>query len=247
MGNYTITPQVLNSDTKKSKHTGKDLEIIEISFRTDTEIEVPKFVYSVGNNKKWKAHVSSYSYTDGNPIKRYNVKLEEVEELNIENIVINGNKFEPYFYEEEIDLEDDLRIKANVKLDETNWLVLKDLIYNVGSVTVVREGISDDEIEMGFAKTVWSEHDGEYKCRIILISQNDSKGIAILRPDIDNIKNIIIRQSKTIDKLLLLLLEKDVINESEKERLMEREEINPLDYSIFDKTMDLDEFLEFFI
>ncbi|WP_414468330.1 hypothetical protein [Methanobacterium sp. ACI-7] len=247
MGEYTLEPNVINSEIKKSKHTGNDLELLEITFKTDIDIEIPEFMYSIEADKKWKSRMKSSSFTQGNPVKTYILELEEFEELNIENIVINGVKFKPYFYKENIDYEDKLSIKANIKVDEENWLILKDFIYKPSEpseITVIREGISDEELKMYFGKTIWSKNENEYKCRINLFIEDNSKKASLYLPIISNIKLILLEKSKTIDNLLSLLLEKELINESEKENILKEEEI---DFSIFDETKDLDKFLEIFL
>lgn len=242
-GEYEIDTKPANREIKKSLHTGNELETLEISLRVDRNFETPEFIFS--DDKKWKVNLKSSSYVEGSSIKDITWKLEEIEEFEIEKLVINDVKFKPYFYKEEINHDNKLSIKARIKLDKDEWSILNDLIYNIGNVSVIREGISDNEIKMRFGKTVWSENEEEYKCNLNLFPQDDdSKSIAILQPEMRNIENILLRKSETINKLLSLLVKNDIINESEKNEILEEEK---MDFSIFDKTKDVDEFFEKFM
>lgn len=98
----------------------------------------------------------------------------------MENIIINGVKFKPYCYKEKIGFDDELSIKAIICLNKQNQLILKDFIYKTSDITIIREGISDEELEMVFGKIVWSQNENEYKCWINLISKDDSKVVYFL-------------------------------------------------------------------
>lgn len=243
---YTLEPEILNRETKESKHTGKQLEILNISFESNKEFEKPEFIYS--EDKKWKVINSSYSYTQGNTITTYNWKIEEIEELKIAKLIIDDLEFEPYLYYEEIEETkgDALLVNAIIETTVEIWQNIKSSPSGK-FFSVIRQGISDEEKEMRFGRILWSKHEDTIKCGIVLVEkiydEYANPFIGVSQPEKSNIKENLLKTSEKIDRLLSLLVDKGIITSQEQE-IIETINKGEMDFSIFNKVEDLDKFLK---
>jgi hypothetical protein len=249
-GGYTLDPEITNKKIKESKHTGNQLEILDISFQSDHEFEKPEFIYSedTSEDKRWKViNNNSFSF-DASSIKTYNWKIEELEELKITKLIIADLEFEPYLYKEEIEETngDALIITAVTEITGEMWQKINDIPRGT-FFSVIRQGISNEEKEMRFGRILWSEHEDKIKCRIVLVEKildNYSNPLmGILEPQIPVLERQLLKNSKKIDHLLSLLLNKGIITNEEQEfiKIVNEEE---LDLTIFDEVVELDNFLE---
>ena len=243
---YTLEPEILNRETKESKHTGKQLETLDISFESSKEFEKPEFIYT--EDKKWKIINNSSSYTVGNPITTYNWKIEEIEDLNLVKLVIDDLEFEPYLYHEEIEgtKGDALLVTALIETTVEIWQKIKSSPSGK-FFSVIRQGISDEEKEMRFGRILWSENGDIIKCRMVLVEKiHDEYGnpaLGILEPQISVIERNLLKTSEKVDRLLSLLVDKGIITPDE-QKAVKNINNEELDFSIFDKVKDLEKFLK---
>lgn len=242
---YIVEPEIRDKKIKRSIHTGKELETLNISFETDQRFEKPEFIYS--DDKTWKLLSSSYSYTEGEPIIRYNWKIEEVEELKITKLIVNGLEFEPSLYNEEIEETNGnaLIITAVIEINVEMWENIKS-IPSKDFFSVIRRGISDKEKEMRWGRILWSKQEDTIRCRMVLVEKiydEYNTFIGFSEPELSNIERNLLKTSEKVDRLLYLLVDKGIITNEEQE-MIKTVNKEDLDFYIFDKVENLDKFLE---
>ncbi len=175
--------------TYRSKHTGAELKQVKISLVAQT-LQAHRLLLlkirraeNVGISStdgegnitgRWKITGSSFSCLGDEHNQEYyhEIQIQEIEELKLTGLSINGIVLYPYFYEEEFDC-DDLNIKSRVMVspDQDAWLRL--LMKEDGYFQVVRHGISDEPREMRFSNTIlWSKHGNRFKYEIILVDRS---------------------------------------------------------------------------
>jgi hypothetical protein len=132
------------------------------------------------------------------------------------NLKLNDLQITPYQYEESIDLDDSLSIRARIILSKEQYSALGKLSE---TVSVVRQGIDEDPREMEISEIAWSEHGDEINEEILL---HDTEG-KIVSPFlmIENSISLIIKQNIIIDELLNLLVSNNIIR---------TEQINEVNY-----------------
>ncbi|MDP2836375.1 MAG: hypothetical protein Q8N97_05280 [Methanobacteriaceae archaeon] len=237
---YKIEAKVSNREMKKSKSTGNELEIIDISFQTHQRFKKPSVLFS--DDKKWKLVTSSYSYIEGSSITQYNWHLEELEKSQIEKLIINGSEFEPLLYKEEIHEREGngLWIDIFIETDVQNINQIKD-IPNGGYFPVIRQGISDEEKEMRFGRTIWQKEGNKILFKTTLIEKiydENSKSMPFfLNPDIPNIKRSIYNTSESVNQIFSVLVDKNIITNEEREKIetIERTEFDSIIFKAFNK------------
>ena len=220
--NGKVPVEVESQRTFRSKHTDTELQILEVSLTIKNEdgheafldvISDAKFVNSIDEKeqkKKWEISNKSYSYNnDGGPYQ-HTIELIENEELLIEELVINGVSFQPYFYKESFD-EDSLVIDARVYLTSEEYERYKEIKYGELYFPVIRGGIDDREREMRFGRCVWSRDDDKIKQHIVLVDKNFdavNKKTLDIYPEIPNIMEMLEDNIGIMDNLLRVLLQK---------------------------------------
>lgn len=237
---YVIDADPIKREIKKSLHTGNELETLEISFKADRGLNTPDFVFS--DDKKFKVSMKSHSYTNGSSIEDYTWNLEEVEEFQIEKLLINGSEFEPNLYKEEIQEREGnaLWIDIFIETDVQNINPIKN-IPNDDYFPVIRQGISDEEKEMRFGRTIWQEEGNKILFRTTLIEKifdENSKSIPFfLNPDLPNIKRSICNTSENVNQLFSVLVDKNIITNEEREKIeiVERTEFDSMIFKTFNK------------
>jgi hypothetical protein len=233
--NDKVPVQTELRETILSKHTGTELNVIEVSltFRNENGhrafldiIRDNKIISSVDeedHRKKWKISNSSYTYSNDSGPYRHTLELTEQEVLSIEKLVINGLSFQPYFYKESID-EDSLIIDARILLTPEEYENFKKIRYGELYFPVVRVGISEQEKEMRFGQGLWSQNDGKIKQHICLVERSydiTHKKRVGLYPEIPNIMEMLEDNIEIMDNLLNILSQKNVLTDSELQQVKE--------------------------
>jgi hypothetical protein len=232
-----ITAEVKESSFIDSRHTGNKLEKMEIEIITDEEtiheilIDFENQGRKRGNtiislddkgnsSKSWKLISSSYSYSyPHEEVKYHKLSLEEVEELDITELKINGLIVHPYEYSEEFD-NDSLSIEARLKLTGEFERELNDLLYNkrMEYFPVIRYGINEVPLEMRFGKIYWSKHKDGNKYALILVDKLWDEQKRIKYPSDDekrNCQKMVILNVEVINMLLEMLARKKLLDQKE--------------------------------
>lgn len=247
IGEIKVETRITDRTVFKSKHTGNDLEKIEIEYSVRRRTSIPDEVKS-DDGKMWKVGNSRHSYTEGVPVYNYALELEEQEKLDIDKLILDDIELEPYLFEEEAK-KDGLLITARVKVIRDTWnkiieITNRENIY----FPVIRQGISTEPVEMRFGKIIYSENEEEVKFRIILVEKvEDDKRLGIFQPELPNMKTKIIQNLYGFEELVQILKEKDMLSEEDIHRLNKiRDEVNTFSniIMVFNVVNDLDEFLD---
>jgi hypothetical protein len=220
-----------------SKHTGNNLRRWEIEFRVRGEETNEKVQDTLGKEREvvsldeagnpsgtWKVGNTSYSYQSGanNTIYTHTWELIEKEELNLEKLQLGDLEYDPYLYEEDIDDEGILRIRARVRLSSDELAKLHNLSWTKDYFPVIRRGINAEPQEMRFATTLWSEHDGKIKYQIRLIARayDDShKSMGLFQPEMQIMQRLLAENTESLLELLTVLKAKDVLTDTEYESI----------------------------
>jgi len=229
-------------EPKVSPHTGKQLEIL--SFRLQVIGETQKNtlenalskaknggIFNIDNNgitiREYRLVNHFFSYTGNNTdedtVYTYTLRLEEVEELAIDSLVIAGFEVVPYEFNESYD--DAIIINSKIKLSKEDAekldMATKENIY----LDVIRKGISDEVKKMRFGKVIWSENDGYIKKDIVLVEDvYDNKESSISKffePEFSNIMNILAYVYNLNEELFKLLMSKGQLSTEELEQTKE--------------------------
>jgi hypothetical protein len=229
--------KVLENDSFRSKHTGNELQKITIEITANGEEAhedlkqifsnaKEKWIYSTdGNGKlenKWKCINDSYYYRSGYPKYRHTVEFEEMEELNLDSLTLNGTvELNPYDYSERFS-EDALVIDAKVKLAIEKESSLLGLMKARKYFSVIRSGISNEVKEMRFGLVLWSKHDDGDKYHLHLVERcydDNEKPMRLFEPMMSNMQNAICENSVILKDLLDLLSRKGIISKGEIEAI----------------------------
>ena len=228
-GDLKIRVDKVDEERTASKHTGKSLILLQVKTSTYGKKENNFFLDIIkktkGKNiisineegnltKKWKITNSSWSYRENRSVYHHTLKLEEVEEIELDYLSIDDFNIRPYEYKEEIDHEG-LRIEAKVLVSEKEFDQLKEKLFADKGLAVIRHGINETPINMRFGLTYWSKHENKYKHEIYLIEES-----TYLQPNrlnssfqwIRNVRNYVARQQITIDELLKILELKNILD-----------------------------------
>jgi hypothetical protein len=116
-------------------------------------------LFSIGDGDEpdleWRVRESSSSYVGSEPwgINHHVWRIEQVERLACERLVIGSVELEPYEYTEEADEEGRVRLAARALISEADLAALSAMS---GPMQVVRSGISDTPRRMRL-DYVWGE------------------------------------------------------------------------------------------
>jgi hypothetical protein len=114
---FKVEARVRKESSFSSKHTGSSLRRLEVQTVVRGEHRNEEFLSLIGESKaegvtsvddegkaisKWRIGNTSWSYTQGTPIYRHSLEIEEIEELNLDYLVVGGLTIHPYEYEEEL-------------------------------------------------------------------------------------------------------------------------------------------------
>lgn len=241
----TLEPEIEDKKTIKSLHTGNDLEILDISFKTRQRFKKPEFIFSDG--KKWKITNHSYSYAEGSAITKYSWHIEEVEDLKIEKLKIDDLEFKPTLYKESIEESrgNALIIESVIETTVELFQKIEDNIQKEVFL-ISRQGISNKEKNMRFGEFVWSRHDDKIKFVITLVEtiyDEYGRSIGFLEPQFTNIQKKLLQNSKKIDYLISLLSDNEIISKDNLDELKKIDE-GFTSFLPLNQVKDLDNFLE---
>lgn len=219
-----------------SQHTGKLLSTVQVvttvigkdandEFLNLIEKAKENNVSSVDDNgkliKTWKVKNTSWSYRDGRPVYQHTLELEEVEELKLDYLDIDGFIVTPYDYQEKIDSEG-ISIESKVVLSEEQHNQLKFMSKTNDTFSVWRFGINETPAKMRFGLAYWSKHENSYKHEIHLIEHKEDKisnKIASAFQWMKNMRSFVAENQTTIDRLLDVLVAKNILTMEDVEKI----------------------------
>lgn len=246
IGEHEVKAEVEKKQKFESKHSGKTLEKLKIHFQVYNRRKVPETVFSKDDGRKWAVTHSSYYYTEGNPVIRYILEIEEVEELNIKDLQLDSLSINPYDYYEEIDgiKGDSLIIKVRANLNFDLWKKIQELYHKYEYFDVLRKGISTEKKKMRFERVIWSKEENGVNCVFSLYEQvyDKFKFYSPVKPEIEMLKKDSIKNDNQINFLIELLLEKKILDDKDIENILisKNKNINTLK---FGEVEDLEDFL----
>lgn len=185
----TIQFQIVGSSNSTSKHSGKNLQFLQIQTNFQGKQASDQFlklislakddgVTSVDENgsnfKRWKIGNTSWSYTEGTPIYRHSLEIQELEEIKIASLAINDLIIDPYLYHEHFD-DECLHIRAKATLTKEQHESLKIILKEKDEVNVIRHGINETSRRMFLSSGYWSEEGGVIKHEINLTGVEEKR------------------------------------------------------------------------
>jgi len=227
-----VHADIQNESTFSSKHTGAELKRIQVEVVAPDQqtherlLEIKKKAKRDGISstdgkgnivKKWKIDNSIYSYTDPGPGSTYyhSIELEEMEELKVDNLLLNGLSFQPYSYHEKFS-NDVLIIEAKVLLSEAEYSELRKLMIGKQYFPVIRQGISEETIEMRFGIVYWSRHENEIKHQLYLVErkydEDDGQSRDLFQPEMNHMQHDIAKNIESIEGLMTVLVDKGFLD-----------------------------------
>ena len=232
---FKVEAGIRKESSFSSKHTGSSLRRLEVQTIISGQHRNEEFLSLIGEAKtegvtsvddegkvisKWRIENTSWSYTQGTPIYRHTLEIEEVEELNLDHLVVGGLTIQPYEYEEEFD-QDVLIIKAKVLLSEAQHVELKPMIESRDYFQVVRHGINEQPGEMRFGICCWSKHDEGIKLDLLLVDRQFDETPRPLGMSwwLEPIRNQVVENKGSIDALLNMLLDRGVLTTADIEHI----------------------------
>ena len=100
----------------------------------------------------------------------YYIETKQYEEIKVENLIINNNKYEVLRYSEKIAKNDSIVINVILKLSENEKENILDLKYDDEVYFDVQSiGLRESSLRMRFGAIFWSIHDGFYKAGVTLV------------------------------------------------------------------------------
>lgn len=241
-----IPVQETDRSYTESPHTGEQLQVVEGEMRTGDRAQYEALISAVEETGeddeplraedqdgapvgKWSVEIPSHGSTTGDVTNEYfaRIRMEEVEELTLDRLVIDGDlALEPYKYEENAyppshDAVEGPTITADVKVligeEEKDTRFQELLREGPRYVSVVREGISDEPVEMRIGPPRWSEHPEGKKYSFALMTRAydaASGGPGLEFPD-SRARARVAKLEGVVSGLISLLQEKGVVDQEE--------------------------------
>ena len=248
-----------------SKHTGARLRRIKIGLIAQTlhahrslrlkirraENEAICSTDEMGNvTGKWRIANSSFCSlgAENNPEYHHEIQIEELEELKLETLSINGLTLSPYFYEEEFDC-DDLSIRSRVMVTPEQDARLRILMREGGIFQVIRRGINDEPREMRFSNTIlWSRHGNRFKYEIILVDKSyderDRPLARLFQPQMSRMQSAVASQAEMVEAMLETMVTRKYLTEGDIAEMRKKAAERVWDRKReFFEVRDIDEFL----
>jgi hypothetical protein len=151
------------------------------------------------------------------------LEIEEVENLKIDYLELNELNIKPYEYYEEINSSkgDSLIIKAIVELKLDFWEKIQELYHQTGYFKVIRIGISKEKKNMRFERIIWSRKEDVVKCALLLYEDiyDKFKSHSPINPELEALKKDLIKNDNTLDFLINLLHERNILNSDDMENI----------------------------
>jgi hypothetical protein len=218
-----LTVDLEEESTYHSKHTGAELRRVKIGLIAQTLQAHRLLMLKIrraenagisstdeeGNiTGRWRVAHSSFCCLGDEHYQEYyhEIQIEEMEELELTGLSINGIVLYPYFYEEEFDC-DDLNIKSRVMVSPEQDAWLRMLMKEDGYFQVVRHGISDLPRDMRFSNTIlWSRHGNKFKYEIILVDkgydEKDRPLARLFQPQMSRMQSAVAAQAEMVEAML---------------------------------------------
>lgn len=260
-----LTVDLEEESTFRSKHTGAELKKAKIGLVAQTlqahrllllkirraENQGISSTDEAGNiTRRWKVSHSSFCCLGDEHDHEYyhEIQIEEVEDLELTGLSINGIVLYPYFYEEEFDC-DDLNIKSRVMVtpDQDAWLRL--LMKEEKYFQVIRHGINSDPREMRFSNTIlWSKHGGKFKYEIILVDRSyderDRPLARLFQPQMSRMQSAVAAQAEMVEAMLETMVTRKYLTEGDVAEMRKKAAERVWDRKReFFEVGDIDEFL----
>lgn len=228
----------------------KGLDVDE--FKNGLEKSEEGGVYSLDNDdniiKEYKVSSKGCSYLGNMPkeetLYNYSLHFEEVVDIKLEALEICDLMLNPYEVEQNYD--NGITMRASVRVNEDELNKIREIQYRNDYFSVIRHGISEKRISMRFGKNVWSEHEGMYKVKLILIEEcydSDNNYRASYDPELPNMKRMLAYQKDLNDRLITLLLSKGIVSEEEIENIRVQAKNNYNETNeLFYKVKDIDKY-----
>ena len=228
LAGYEIPFNILERSNSISKHTGRELEHIEVNATIEGEevnekvTDYLKTAKEEGVNskegqitKKWKLTNNSYSYRDNMELVTYSLELEEMEEIKLNKLILDDLELIPYQYREDFDYDERLSAEVRVRLSEVQFKKVKELRER-DSFTVIRVGINETPRQMCIMPSAWSRDEKGVKYQFALYDQKDINDINPYRI-IWRAVDLVIEQDQLLEQLANLLIQKGVLEKEEYE------------------------------
>jgi hypothetical protein len=218
-----LTVDLEVESTFHSKHTGAELRQVKIGLVAQTlqahrllllkirraeNIGISSTDEEGNVTGRWRVAHSSFCCLGDEHYQEYyhEIQIEEMEELELTGLSINGIVLYPYFYEEEFDC-DDLNIKSRVMVSPEQDAWLRMLMKEDGYFQVVRHGISDLPRDMRFSNTIlWSKHGNKFKYEIILVDrgydEKDRPLARLFQPQMSRMQSAVAAQAEMVEAML---------------------------------------------
>ncbi len=253
LAGYEIPVDILERSNSISKHTGHELEHIEVNATIEGEevnekvTDYLKTAKEEGVNskegqitKKWKLTNNSYSYRDNKELVTYSLELEEMEEIKLNKLILNDLELIPYRYREDFDYDERLSAEVRVLLSEVQFKKVKELGER-DSFTVIRVGINETPRQMYIMPSAWSRDEKGVKYQFALYDQKDINEVSPYRT-IWRAVDLVIEQDQLLEQLANLLIQKGALEKEEYEGIKTRIPKRNLDIELeLYKEKDLDE------
>jgi hypothetical protein len=170
-GQLEFTASVVESSQLPSPQTGDPLQSMTIQFRAQKagmhEAAVTQalerqsgglFSLAASNEPEleWRVCESNWTYVGSEPwgVNHHVWRIEQVERLACERLVVDGIALEPYDYVEEVGEPGVVRLAARAHISEAD---LERMSRIVRPIEVVRSGISETPRSMRLLGYVWGE------------------------------------------------------------------------------------------
>ncbi|VVB69656.1 Uncharacterised protein [uncultured archaeon] len=251
--------------TFRSKHSGLELRRIKIGLIARALAAHRSLLFKIRRAEhdgicstdeegkitgRWRIANSSFCCMgeEHNPEYYHEILIEEVEDLEVESLSINGLVLHPYFYEEEFDC-DDLSIRSRVMVSPEQDAILRMLMKDYEYFQIVRRGISDEPREMRFSNTIlWSRHGNRFKYEIILVDRSyderDRPLARLFQPQMSRMQSAIAAQAEMVEAILETLVMRKYLTEGNVAEMRKKAAERIWDRKReFYEVRDIDEFL----
>ena len=242
-----VRVQIAKEEKYSSKHTDADLSRLEVRATIQGENNNEDFVELINQARtdgvtsvsedgqvqtKWTLKNSSWSYQHNESVFHHTIELDEDEELHISSLSLAGLTLPPYKYEETFE-DNNLVIRASVKLSEAQHAAVKELHKSGDTVNVIRHGISEDPKGMCVIIRYWSRHADEVKLDLLIFEEADQpkpNPVATAFRWVRAVRDKVADNSVAIDALTDALHKKGVLSD---------EDISQIQRNVADKAGDV--------
>jgi hypothetical protein len=162
---------------------------------------------------EWRVRESTFSYVGSEPwgINHHVWRIEEVERLTCERLILGSLQFEPYDYVEQVSDAGVVRLAARATVSEADLEALSRLS---GPIDVVRVGISSTPRRMLLEGYVWGPGPGGLG--VALVCED------VREPRVTLAGSEVLEQEDVFEEVIGLLRDRTVLGEQDEQALRER-------------------------